>query len=221
MDHLSRREKERQVREAEIINAAEKVFYEKGFDGASMDEVAKEAQFTKRTVYQYFTNKDELYFTIAVKGFKQLLSYFEAAIEKGQNGFEKINLSGLAYYQFYKDFPDAFRLLNHCRFTKIKTEESPVHQEMMALENMMFEMFTKAMESGKADGSIRADLDARKGAYFVVSISIGFLNMFSEAGMGFGQRYALDQEEFILFGLDLLCDAIRGKKREPGDQRLS
>lgn len=211
MDQLSRREKEKRTREAEIIAAAEKVFYVKGFDGASMDEVAKAAQFTKRTVYQYFTNKEELYFAIAIKGFKQLLSYFEAAIAKGETGFEKIRLSGLAYYQFYKDCPDAFRLLNHCRFTKIKAEESPIHQEMMVLEKMMFEMFTKAMESGKADGSIRSDLDARKGAYFVVSVSIGFLNMFSEAGMGFGQHYALDQEEFILFGLDLLCDAIRGK----------
>jgi TetR/AcrR family transcriptional regulator len=211
MDYLSRREKERQVREAEIVAAAEKVFYQKGFEGASMDEVAKMAQFTKRTIYQYFVNKEELYFAVACKVFKRLLSYFEAAIARGETGFEKIRLSGLAYYQFYKDCPDSFRLLNYCRFIKITDETSPAHQTMINMDNEMFQMFTEAMATGKADGTIRADLDPWKGAYFVVSVSIGFLNIFSETGISFERRYALNQEEFILFGLDLLCDAIRGK----------
>ena len=47
---LSRRERERLVRESEIIAAAEKLFIVKGFDNTTMDEIAKAAEFTKRTV---------------------------------------------------------------------------------------------------------------------------------------------------------------------------
>jgi AcrR family transcriptional regulator len=209
MNQLSRREKEKQTREAEIIDAAEKLFYEKGFEGTAMDEVAKTAQFTKRTIYQYFKNKEELYFAVARKVFQQLLSYFETAIAEGGTGFEKIHRSGLAYYQFFKDCPDAFRLLNYCRYIKTADAGSPVHQEMDDIESTMYQMFMAAIEAGKADGSIRTDLDPRKGAFYVVSVSIGFLNMFSEKENNFERHYDLDQEEFILFGLDLLCDAIR------------
>lgn len=74
----------------------------------------------------------------------------------------------------------------------------------------MFQMFATTIEEGKIDGSIRADLDAKKGAYFVVSVSVGFLHMLSEAGKAFEEHYSLDQEEFIFFGLNLSCDAIKG-----------
>lgn len=211
MDAGSRREREKQSREAEIVAAAEKIFYRKGFDGASMDEVAKEAQFTKRTLYQYFVNKEDLYFAVALKGFKQLLACFEAAINGGNTGFDKIRLSGLAYYQFYKDFPDAFRLLNRCRL--VKEDISNYHQAILQMEQSMFQMFAAAIEKGKADGSIRVDLDAIKGAYFVVTVSIGFLNMVVESGKAFEEYFGLNQEDFVLFTLDLLCDAIRAPGR--------
>ncbi|HEX3048360.1 MAG TPA: TetR/AcrR family transcriptional regulator [Bacillota bacterium] len=205
----SRREKERQAREAEIVAAAERIFYQKGFDGASMDEVAQAAQFTKRTIYQYFPSKEELYLAVALKGFQQLMSYFETAIAKGATGFEKIHLSGLAYYQFYKDHPDTFRLMNHCKYLKTGAE-SPKHQSMHDLDSRMFQMFAAAIETGKQDESIRSDLDPMKGAYFVVSVSIGFLQLLSETGQIFVEHYGVDREEFIRFSLDLLCDAIRG-----------
>ncbi|MBS7553917.1 TetR/AcrR family transcriptional regulator [Ancylobacter dichloromethanicus] len=45
----------------EIIDGARKVFFEKGFDGASMDEVAKAAGVSKATIYVYFASKAELF----------------------------------------------------------------------------------------------------------------------------------------------------------------
>ena len=205
----SRRGKEKQAREAEIVAAAERIFYQKGFDGASMDEVAQAAQFTKRTIYQYFPSKEELYLAVALKGFQLLMIYFEAAVAKGATGFEKIHLSGLAYYQFYQDHPDTFRLTNHCKYLNAGAE-SPNHPAMQDLEGRMFQMFATAIETGKKDGSVRADLDPMKGAYFVVSVSIGFLQLLSETGQMFVEHYGVDREEFIRFSFDLLCDAIRG-----------
>lgn len=211
METVSRREKEKQMREAEIITAAEKIFYSKGFEAASMDEVAKEAQFTKRTVYQYFLNKEDLFWAVAFKGFKLLISYFESAIAEGTTGFDKIHRSGLAYYRFFKECPDTFRIINYCRFINTGEQISPSHQGMHQLESHMYQMFIQAIEEGQKDGSIRTDLDTTKGAYFVVSVSIGLLNLLSETSQVFEQHYAMDQQEFILLSLDLLCDAIRAR----------
>ncbi len=68
MDQLSRREREKQQRESEIVSAAERVFYLKGYNDASMDEIAREAEFAKGTIYQYFTGKEDLYFAVTLKG---------------------------------------------------------------------------------------------------------------------------------------------------------
>lgn len=45
----------------EVIEGARRVFFDKGFDGASMDEVAKAAGVSKATIYAHFASKDELF----------------------------------------------------------------------------------------------------------------------------------------------------------------
>lgn len=44
----------------DIIDGARRVFFDKGFDGASMDEVAKTAGVSKATIYAYFSGKEDL-----------------------------------------------------------------------------------------------------------------------------------------------------------------
>lgn len=211
MKKLSRREKEKLAREAAMVAAAEKLFAQHGFEHVSMDAIAKEAEFTKRTLYQYFSSKEDLYFAVILKGFKQLAVYCQTEVEKGQNGFEKLRLVSQAYYQFYKDFPETFRLMNYIGRVKTQAENVPKRQEFMQFDNQLFEGFARLIEEGKADGSIRADLDAMKGACTVAFVLTGFFYMLSETGKTFTKHFALDQEEFSLFALDLLSDALRAK----------
>ena len=48
------------MKEEQIIEAARKLFYQFGFKKVSMDEIAKEANVTKKTIYMYFGSKEEL-----------------------------------------------------------------------------------------------------------------------------------------------------------------
>ena len=52
------------IKRNDIILAAEKVFFKKGYLNATMDDVTKEAGFSKRTIYKYFNSKEQLYFEI-------------------------------------------------------------------------------------------------------------------------------------------------------------
>jgi TetR/AcrR family transcriptional repressor of mexJK operon len=56
----SRADKKRKA----ILDAATKVFLEKGYDGASMDDVANRATVSKPTVYKHFQDKSQLYAAI-------------------------------------------------------------------------------------------------------------------------------------------------------------
>lgn len=49
------------AKRVEIVDAAERVFLEQGYSGASMDRVAAEAGASKRTVYNHFAGKDDLF----------------------------------------------------------------------------------------------------------------------------------------------------------------
>ena len=207
MKKLSRREKEKQAHKQDIIAAAEKLFYTYGLDGVSMDRIAREAEFTKRTVYQYFSSKEDLYFAVALKGFKTLFGYCREAIAGGKNGFEKIQLAFMAYFGFYKDFPESFRLMN--RIGQAKKKRSPAYQEFLEFDDAMFKELAAVLKQGKRDGSIRSDINPEITAYAIAFITTGFFHELSETGVAFTEHFNLDQEEFSRLALDLLSGALR------------
>ena len=55
-----------------ILDAAEQLFFECGVEHATMDQIAKAAQASKRTVYNHFSTKDELFQAILTRMFEQL-----------------------------------------------------------------------------------------------------------------------------------------------------
>lgn len=215
MEKLPRREREKLAREADILAAAEKLFTQHGFEQVTMDAVAKEAEFTKRTLYQYFPSKEDLFFAVVLRGFQQMFAYMGGASEQGTDGFDKLRFVARAYYQFYKDHSAMFRLMAYVGHAKSTAGRSPRREEWMKFDDNIFHGFAKLIESGKADRSIRADVDATQTAYALAFLLTGFLNMLSVAGTTFTAHFALDQEAFSIFALDLLLDSVRRRETLP------
>ena len=58
---LRRREREKAQRERIILRAAERVFARKGFQGATIQEIAAESELAVGTIYNFFSSKEALY----------------------------------------------------------------------------------------------------------------------------------------------------------------
>ncbi len=65
-------------RKKQIIDAAEEVFTQKGFDQARMDDIAEETGLSKGTLYLYFKSKDDLITAILDRMFQYEFRQFEA-----------------------------------------------------------------------------------------------------------------------------------------------
>ncbi len=70
---LSRKERERLFKRQEIVNAARVVFAARGFNAATLDEIAERAEFGKGTIYNYFQSKDELFETVLADIFDEFV----------------------------------------------------------------------------------------------------------------------------------------------------
>lgn len=64
IQNLSRKERERNFRRNEIISSAIKLFANKGYEHTTLDEIAEASEFGKGTIYNYFSNKEEIYLAI-------------------------------------------------------------------------------------------------------------------------------------------------------------
>lgn len=56
-----RRDRERKARRTEILAAAREVFARRGYEHATLDDIARRAEFAKGTLYNYFRNKEDLF----------------------------------------------------------------------------------------------------------------------------------------------------------------
>ena len=108
MGIAERRKREKEMRKSSIIDAAEKVFFQKGFEAATMDDVAEKAELSKGTLYLYFSSKEDLYMAITHRSFEIMIDLFQKAVNEQDQGIEQVYAIGLAYKEFSQKYPDYF-----------------------------------------------------------------------------------------------------------------
>ena len=77
-------------RKSQILNAAENVFTQKGFDQARMDDIAEETGLSKGTLYLYFKSKDDLIIAILDRMFQYEFRQFETLPLTEMNAIDAI-----------------------------------------------------------------------------------------------------------------------------------
>ncbi len=109
MSYLAeRREDERERRRAEILDAAEALYIEKGWDGLAVERVARNARLSRALVYVYFRDKEDLLFGIGERAMKLLRDRFVAASATRRTGMDQIEAIGRAYVGYAHEFPHYF-----------------------------------------------------------------------------------------------------------------
>ena len=96
-----------EFRTAGILEAARKIFANKGFNQATVDDIASAAGVAKGTVYLYYQSKREIYFAALKFGLEQMYSRLDEELKKASTPQEKLRtLIGvkLAYFDDNRDF---------------------------------------------------------------------------------------------------------------------
>jgi len=77
-----RKTREKEQRRNTILAAAEKLFARDGYTATSLDRVAEEVEISKGTIYLYFKNKEDLFFTLIREKFEALIQQVTTQINK-------------------------------------------------------------------------------------------------------------------------------------------
>ena len=73
-----------------ILEAAEKVFAQKGYSLTTVDDIAAEAQFSKATLYRYFKGKRDIFFDVILNSFDEVIMEAKNVRLKEANAGEKL-----------------------------------------------------------------------------------------------------------------------------------
>ncbi len=97
-------------RREQLVSIARSLFAEKGFDAASIEEIAARAEVSKPVVYEHFGGKEGLYAVVVDREMSVLLDRLTAALSTG-DAHELVEQAALALLTYIEEETDGFRIL--------------------------------------------------------------------------------------------------------------
>jgi TetR/AcrR family fatty acid metabolism transcriptional regulator len=168
--HRSLKERQRLEREDLILQAAEEVFVEKGYNNASMDEIAARVGIAKGTLYLHFACKEDM----VVALLERKLQAFKATIENISNGegTARDKLTAILRIMYIDVLKSHYRLL----YSFYNSSEMPqlLHEKKARASDLFAQisgLVSLLVEEGKAGG----DFDPSVPTEVTVSIFFSLL----------------------------------------------
>ena len=215
-DSLSRQEREKIAIEQTILQHAEELFGLNGYENTSMDALAASSEYTKRTIYRYFTCKEDLYFAVLLKGHLKLLGAIQEENQKGSTGYERIQLSYKAFYDFYLESRVLFDLMTQIKAIKSRKNphDLPYFKRYTECIGILYKEIISLFEMAHNDKSIRTDVDPSQLGFSSAFLLLGFFHMLSVSGDSFTEHFALDKERFVGFTMKMLFQILGREEHE-------
>lgn len=152
-----RREEEKERRRAEIVDAAEQLYAELGWDAVTMENVAKTARLSRALIYVYFRDKEDLLHAITERALLELRERFVQAAAKQRLGLDKLQAIGRAYVLFQQEKPYRFDACSRFHAHQAASDE-PTEAACAAAGDAVIGVIVQALLEGQGDGSIRKDI---------------------------------------------------------------
>lgn len=205
---LTRKEKEQLVRRNLILDAAEELFSRDGYENASMNEIAKLSEFTKRTLYQYFDDKADLYLSVLLKLYSDMYEHLTTIDYKYLDGFDLVKKSLYAYYDYFKTHEKTFKILYDIGKVRNLTVNNKI-DEFIKIDNLITKSLSESIQLGQKDGSITKRVD-----YTTMSLNLKFLltslfNQLTISGKSYAKHINKTMDEFAYSLLDIILDTIK------------
>lgn len=146
------------LRRAEILEAAERIFVEYGYEGATIRKIADEVGVSSTALYMHFSDKNEILVEICKTGFAQLLAQNAAFASMDLDPVERVRMMLSAYIQFGLAQPNLYRLVFCTSFHGVlKSKEA----EIVAVGAKVYELFSGAVEEVAQSGRLKVgDVDS-------------------------------------------------------------
>ena len=204
-----RRQEERDRRRAEILDAAEALYAELGWDAVTMERVARRARLSRGLLYVYFRDKADLHLGLVERALDTLRERFVAAREGKDSGIDAVEAIGRAYLEFARELPHYF---DACARYQARVGPDDADSSEVACANAghrVHETIVESLNQGVTDGSIRPDLgDPYVTALTLWAFTHGVIQIVATKG-GQIEHEGIAVERFIDHAFDMALRSLR------------
>jgi TetR/AcrR family fatty acid metabolism transcriptional regulator len=131
-----------------ILQAAIKVFSEKGFYNSRVSEIAKEANVADGTIYLYFKNKDDILISLFEEEFGKVVLDMRAALAQEKDALQKIKRFAITHLSIVSKHPHLAEVMGVEVRQSTKFMKEYVNQPFIEYLNLIRSVVTEGQEKG-------------------------------------------------------------------------
>ncbi len=193
-----------------ILEAARKLFAERGMSGTSVDDIAKTANYSKSTIYIYFKNKNDIYYHIVLEYMIILRDKIQKCIEDFES-FEK------CYYDICYALVDAERqypMYFDCILGKISVSEDDfilltVLKDIYDVGEDVNHLIESLLKKAQEQGVMKESINTLPTTFVLWSNICGLISIAANKEEYFNNRLQMSKDDFLQYGFAFIFNSIR------------
>jgi TetR/AcrR family fatty acid metabolism transcriptional regulator len=166
-----------------IIQAAIEVFGKNSFRDSNISEIAQRANVAEGTIYQYFKNKEDLFFSIPVEKTKEFCKELDLHLEGISGAFNKIKKFIWYYLYFFRMNPEYGRIL----LLEMRVSKSFIRTRTYNSFRKSASRILEIIREGQEEGVVRKDINI----YILRQLILGILEHMVTRWLLKGEKYDL------------------------------
>lgn len=157
---LSRKEREQQFRLNLILDAAEEVFAETAFSGASVEEIAQRAEISVGTLYNLFRSKEDVYRAVVSRIQNIFFERLRERVAAARGPLDKVHAVVSYYFEHFHRYSRQFRLYNSATNGFQWELRSKLADEAMQQQAEFHKLLTDICQQGMDEGIFKRGIPA-------------------------------------------------------------
>ena len=178
----------------QILEAAEKLFAQKGFYSTTVGEIAEKAGIAKGTIYLYFRDKRDLFFSVLESKLDILLEKVEKGIQKSKTVSSRIEEAIGIHLKFLEENEDFFKIMQSFPEEFKRKLGERLKGGLIERQSHYVEIMDKLIQEGIEVGEIRP-FDSRK----LAVILMGMLHSLTVYWISRKERTSLSEDKHLIY----------------------
>lgn len=208
----SKRDKLTEFNRGNILEAAKRLFEKNGAAFTTVDDIAKEADYSKSTIYVYFRSKEEIYYTLIYESMASLKERLTAAAR--HESFEEAYFAVCSVLaEFPKEHPLYFEgMSGEIGVSEEDFARCPLLRDIYDMGEETNGMMAAMIRRGMDSGYLKADLKPIPAILTLWASLCGVIRMAEQKGEYLNDKLGISKREYLDYSFRMLLETIRKGK---------
>lgn len=192
-----------------IATAADKLFLEKGVDKATMDDIAKAAEYSKATLYVYFKSKDEILYYITLRGMRLLHDRFTQVLAQNIGAIEQYLAICEILAEFYDQYPLCFQSMLMTIASDLESRtQSEFLEAIYQVGEILNDDIAVLIQTGVGEGVFKDGLPCLSTGLVYWAALSGIVSFAGNKQSYISDRVGITKNDFRKFGFETILQSL-------------